>query len=46
MNKRLSKLDAELDEFYIAQISSLLLKEEMLEKEIQLWEAKRKALRK
>ena len=42
----LNKFDAELDEFYVAQISELRLKEDLLEGEIKFWERKRRALRK
>jgi hypothetical protein len=46
MEESMDKLDSELDEFYVMQITELLLREDLLENEIQFWERKRKALRK
>ena len=42
---KLSKADLELDEYYTARIAELLLKEELLEREIRIWEGKRHDLR-
>lgn len=44
--KELNKLDAELDEYYIAQISRLLQCQESDDRAIKIWEKRREQLRK